>query len=480
MGEFYEKSKEITFTTVNSQFDNTKKLLVPYGGNGNQAGTSEANSYFLTYLVDSFILTESQELLTSITHLLNTITELSSFNVANYNQVYFPIWEYTVNGNIQKLSSVGSAQDSNQVILQELIQLYSTNSTLLDTVSSDLLIINSTAMSTYFNNKVISMPVSTLPMKENLKRIIQCMIVNLTDGEYADNETNATGNFAMNYKNGAIDGVYFGLTCMNNTSTQTGGTVRSNELSDYVNYALYMYIDTIAPRLDITVDKTFTKMALFNHLTWIETAMTNRTYEDIYGDMDGFEVIFNRLSYQLTQCLLLYNYGDKNAGISPGLVTDSFYTEAMILQMKNIMAMMIKYEYDCGASSLKMDDYSTVVYFLTNPGTKGENSTGGYARHMSYLLYMKMYGVTDRRSDGDGYLYLENSTPEKWFGINNDDITNSFYKQATDWKNGNPTTLKYFSEWNANNKWAYNNTNYFNFVLTIIHFSNYYSYLNNI
>jgi hypothetical protein len=479
MGDFYEKNKGITYTTAISQLDTTKSLLVPYGGNGNQAGTSESISYYLTYLVDSFILTESQALLTSITQLLNTITELSSFDVADYNQVYFPIWEYNVNGNIQKLSSEGSAQDSNQVILQELIQLYSTNSTLLDTVSPDLLIITSTAMTTYFTSKGVSMPDKTVSMKENLKRIIQCMIINLTDGGYADNETNATGNFAMNYNNGVIDRVYFGLTCMNKTSTQSGGSVRSKELSDYVNYALYMYIDTIAPKLNITVDKTFTTMALGNHLTWIETAMTNRTYEDIYGDMDGFEVTFNRLSYQLTQCLLLYKYGDKNAGIIPGLATDSFYTEAMITQMKNIMEKMIEYEYDCDASSLKMDN-STVVYFLTNPGVKGENSTGGYARHMSYLLYMKMYGVTKRRSDGGGYLYLENSTPEKWFGIDNDDITNSFYKQATDWAAGNPTTLDFFANWNSNNTWAYNDKYYFNFVLTIIHFSNYHSYLNNI
>jgi hypothetical protein len=479
MDDFYENSTN-THTMIHSQFDSSKQLLVPYGGNDKENGTSECISYYLHYLVEKFMLTNNTELFTKIIYLINTITELSYLGGDGFEPIYFPIWAYNVGTNLSAVNT-GNAQDSNQQILQNLIKLYLNDSTLLTTSSSDLLITTKTEFQTYCTQKGLTMPSNSVNFKENLTRIIKYMITNILDGYTIENGNNANGNFGVAYLNGSKVGLCFGAACIevNQYAKQTGGTVRDKKYSDYVNYSLYILIDRFLELNPLTVSRELTITSLKFQLTWIETELTKKTY-DIYQDgEDTFEVVFNRLSYQLTEFLLLYKYGNTKIGILKETI-GNFYDLTMIQQMKNIMTMMIQLEVDKHASSLQ----SSTITYLIYPAIVGDgNNTGGYSRHMSYRLFMLMNGIIGNRSDGNGTYYLEKHSIDEWFGINDDTIPNSFYSQAAKWSSGGSVPLNYFSGWNDNstNSWANNNSLlYFNFVLNILHVSNYWLYINNV
>lgn len=118
-----------------------KKLLVAYGGNGSSDSTSEAFSYFLTFLVNKYIIavnnnniTEILNLITYLIYCFNFIIEIRNLttNLDIIDSILFPRWQINVTGNKIDITTLKSndgsskynALDSNQQMTLALLKLY--------------------------------------------------------------------------------------------------------------------------------------------------------------------------------------------------------------------------------------------------------------------------------------------------------------------------------------------------------------------
>jgi hypothetical protein len=483
---FYET--DITHTIISSQFDSTKSLYVTYGGNGLQQGTSESLSYALNYFVNKYLLTNDTDIFTKIIQLLNTITELiwlvpgatTKGNVNTYQYVYFPPWQYNINSG--KLSFVsgdigGNAQDSNQEILKNLIILYLY---IKDTSisSSELLILKKSIINSFFTGLEYTIPSDDAGIIENINRIIQMMIYSLLTGiDVYNNSTVYSGNFSYDY---TLKKIMFGTSCINPdiiiyTDDSSGYwypnnsvSLYSQKFSDYVSFSLYIYIEHYLELNNKSISdyEGYTVDALQNQLDWLKGCFPDNV-ANIYGS-ENFSAVFNRLGQQLVECLLLYEYGNSTVNV----FATGYYLPTMIEQMQNIMTSMINLEVSKGVLQLQ----NGVPTYLSSEIYIDSNVASGYFRHMSYIIYMKMYSLTlDKRVllSGDNY-NLSTHTPEQWFGIGDDTIPLTFYKQAIDFTTA---TIDYFKTWKTN-YWITNTDEYFAFVICIIHQSNYLLYKN--
>lgn len=328
---------------INSQINKYKTLIVPYGGNNTdkQQGTSEAHCYFVTYIINQYIVQRKNKedtalMIKRLVQSLNFITEIVAINAVNGNSnnkdvisgMYFPPWEFYVNEedhlslcSTPESSVPWSAQDSNQQLLCMLLRLYFFNlqdDNYLDRCPSSDIITTAEARTYSTTNKSSFYDYSQAPFNlvdsesilYNLKQLIHQYISKIN----IDPDDMIGGNFA---KDETYD-IFFASGTTNKTNEGTasiGSTIQHNEdgsikhqydiegvvkdadgyitnasiiasgynWPDYVSYYLYVLMRYYIENENLDIDTTKYKDAMHNYIDWIlvTTSRNNKGGESI-------------------------------------------------------------------------------------------------------------------------------------------------------------------------------------------------------
>lgn len=414
-----------SYKKISSRFITSKYLIVPFGGNNvnKQQGTSEAHCYFVTSIINQYMLKyftyKSTNNLSDITALLdlliysiNFISEMVSINLeetyttddkntvkATMGNVFFPPWEFYIDSNKQlhgcndgNGTVPWTAQDSNQQLLCSLIRLWifeqqnpylatypctnlidKTDITGSAEYSSDL---------TTFDWDTSSLS-STSYLLDNLTSLIEKYIFDFTkSGSY--NISDGIPRFGS----GTVD-----LAC--------GASIEDEKWPDYVSFYLYVliqyYIDNssyitnysgVTNYVDIS---TYYTPALEQDIAWIYNGPLN---EIVTTSGDQVSATFNRLVFQITELVEVYNNGDSTIGLSSSDVKKYFDFEYYV-KICAVLSNLLTSEISYNALTLSFTDSSLSFYYIDsgdntlNTYTLGSAVISGYYRMISYLLMLE-------------------------------------------------------------------------------------------
>jgi hypothetical protein len=493
MDDFYESGINIIENTTTYNGQNYNYVLAR---GGNEVGwcTSEALCYFLNYVVNKYILNKKNGnnttvYVTHIIHIINTLTHLYKQNLSDsYKNVYFPKWRFNTSGNVYDQYE-GNAQDSNLEILKSFLRLI-----LFDNAISG----NASLILPIINNDIVPSFNTT-----NLNIVIHQVILMLSYN------TINTGNFKQSSPN-----LCFGDSCLGGLQG-TGNYTPSESIIDkghldYINFSCFVYLVKYYNTYSITSSQSLntimiqstqlttstrtipTYTNLINNLgfaiDYISTVNFTNVYPSGIFQGDNYNANLNRLTYQITEILILINKGDvmitSNDAFSiwnTTLAMNSTYTNILTTSMNSFI------NTEIGKNSLYLETINNQYKpHFTNEINNG-NDIGltsadevGYARCLTYLIYMNMYpsNITSNR----GSFYIENykTNINNYFGFNTYTGPDAFQQQANIWALNHSTTNTQL--FNFNGKWINSNTwntddntknQYFSWVLMMLHINNY-------
>jgi hypothetical protein len=441
-----------SYTVINSHINYTKKLIVPFGGNGivdlntglAQQGTSEAHCYFVTSIINQYIKNRNNDTAISTTLIemliqsINFITEIVSVNnITSLNldldlmlsNMYFPPWEFCINGGALCAIAPWSAQDSNQQLLCVLLRLYIFNKSdqYLDGITSTGLITSAEAYTynqshgTSVFNYSISL-VESEPITYNLKNIIEKYITDLTAGTmYGESRD---GNFAYDFIYGGVKCIFFASGCTNastnnSSTTNTNGSISGSgyKWPDYVSYYGYVLMKYYAHSESMTILFDNYDAAIENYINYVldESAVDKSGNLSIsnpkigHDSGDGASATFNRLVYQIAELLEVYNKGDTSIGLTSSTITPYFTYYTLLC---TIATNLFNTEQANNALSITYDSAinPTTLIFNYIDGVDGSTSytlgtsvLSGYCRMISYSMMIQSGYITVTKRPSNVY-----------------------------------------------------------------------------
>ena len=374
------------------------------------------------------------------------------------SQVLFPAWSFTAASGKLDAILVWSAQDSNQEILKGLLRLWlyeHEDGELIKYTSTGLLDDADMAPGKGGDRRVWDNPLNLkLAESDNLTVTIKKLCVqlcwNILGGEADPGGPPivANGNFAGDavWNGGSL---FFGSGCINqpDASTPPGSLVNGTSIgpggelwADYVNYSLYVYIlqffdkNGIIPGTTLIKDISdlentpatitmpsliSTHEALKNYIDWIVDITDPSSNISVSAGSDAGFATFGRLSYQVTELLILYNKGDKFINMDSTSVINlfdtlldnsgNFYHSSLIKIIENMIKSEIRSRkidalpWLSGLSITQNGGYSLAdlhnvisqqAHYIgdgpydsgTNTYTLNSNNVGGYYRFSSYFI----------------------------------------------------------------------------------------------
>ena len=414
-----------SYKIITSRFVN-KSLIVPFGGNNvnKQQGTSEAHCYFVTSIINQYMLkyftyksmnttsSDIDELLNLLIYSINFISEMVSINLEETSEtdqdnvkttmgnVFFPPWEFYIDEYTQLHGcNDGSgtvpwtAQDSNQQLLCSLIRLWIFEkqnpylasyscSGLID--STDITGSTATAYTTF--NWNTSTLLSSNNLYVNLTNLIEKYIYDFTkSGSY-----NISDDDITNFGSGTVD-----ISC--------GASIVDEKWPDYVSFYLYVliqyyidnssssYIDNYSGYTGYATLDEYYIPALENDIAWIYDGQLN---EIVTTSGDQVSATFNRLVFQLTELVEVYNNGDSTIGLSSADVKRYFDFEYYV-KICAVLSNLLTSEISYNALTLSFTDSSLTFNYIDSGDnsaytyTLGTAVISGYYRMISYLLMLE-------------------------------------------------------------------------------------------
>jgi hypothetical protein len=440
------QTHKVISSQFNSSFSSNKSLLVAFGGNGAGQSTSEAHCYFVTSIINQYMTkymyykststlddSESKAVLNSLLDLIvlsiNYICELMCINSnSTSGQVFFPPWVSSINSDEELYVNgvVYSAQDTNQQLTCSLLRLWMFDQSYpyLNTYQcTDLM--NTSEMkelslsSTYDWNATDAIDLSdTYYLNTVLKTIIEKFIVDLLQ----------SGNYKIS-TNTAF-------------STETGDETSSTSIEDYsfldyVSFYLYILIQVYISSNTInnmTSLDTYYTPAIKRVIEWITTSSLP---EIMNNSGDGPDAVFNRLSFQISELIEVYNNGDSVIGL-PSNTVKTYFEFTDYHKVSSVMSALLSYEisYDGIYFDLTSTYYPKFYYIATGSGstlTTSPSIISGYTRMITYLLAIENnIFMIYKRSDTSSSRYLENMTFTQLLTDTSDVPLNLSYA-ATEW-----------------------------------------------